>query len=545
MIVEELVAVLGMEVDQASLQRVTNAFNAFGKGGLAIASAVAGAFIGVAGAVYQTAESGDALAATAEKLGETTDTIQELNYVTGLTDTTTEALATGLKFLGKNAAEAAEKGGDAAKAFAGIKLHNPDGSIRKGSELLEDLADKIVALPDQASRIKLAFNTLGRSGTELLPMLMKGSAGIRAFRQEARDVGYVMNAETIAAAEKFDDTLKRLNMQLVAWRNRIAGPLIERFTRLLERLTGVIMKQGGVVDTLVGGMALLIDALDWILNHETALRVAIWGIVTALVAWGISALAAAGASGALSIAAVTAALSAAAAWAAAILPIVIFAGLIALLIDDLYAFATGGKSAIGELIASFAKINPEDSPFVVMLKRAGSLLFDLTDPQKWKAMGQAIFDWVLTPVTKLVEGLKWILDKTGLGDRFKGANKVETNLDKAAPGWTDPLSLKGQSFGDSMREKFPGLFRIPDAISGGRALGEQARQEQVMFSPVSGFPAVGKTPGPVFAPTTTIQVTVPPGTDAQGVADAVGRKFDEAWTKNMRDSLATTGRPAK
>jgi hypothetical protein len=545
MIVEELVAVLGMEVDQASLQRVTNAFNAFGKGGLAIASAVAGAFLGVAGAVYQTAEAGDQLAATAEKLGETTDTMQELNYATGLTDTSAEALAIGLKFLSKNAAEAAQKGGDAAKAFNGIRLHNADGSIRKSSELYEDLADKIVSLPDQASRIKLATDVLGRAGADLLPMLMKGSAGIRAFRQEARETGYVMNAETIAAAEKFDDTLKRLNMQLVAWRNRLAGPLIERFTRMLERLTGVVMKQGGVVEKLADAVGLVIDGLEWLLEHDTALRVVIWGIVTAITAWAISALAAAGASGALGFAAVSAAIAAAAAWAAAILPIVIFAGLIALLIDDLYAFATGGKSAIGELIASFAKINPDDSPFVVMLKRAGSLLFDLTDPQKWKNLGQAIFDWVLTPVTKLVEGLRWVLEKTGLADRFKGSEKVNTNLDQVAPGWTDPLSLKGQTFGQSMREKFPGLFRIPDAISGGQALGEQARQEQVMFSPVSGFPAVGKTPGPVLAPTTTINVTVPPGTDAQGVADVVSVKFDEAWKKNMRETLATTGRPTK
>ncbi len=540
MIVEELVAALGVEVDQASINRVAMAFDAFGKGAFAMASAVAGAFVGVAAAVYATAESGDQLAATAEKLGETTDTIQELNYVTGLTDTTTEALATGLKFLAKNASEAATKGGEAAKAFAGIRLKNADGSIRLSSELFEDLADKIVSLPDAASKTALAMEVLGRSGTELLPMLNKGSAGIRAFREEARLSGYVMNTETIAAAQAFDDALKRLNMRLVGWRNRLAAPLIEKFTKLLDRMSIAVMKQGGFFEKLADGIGLMIDGLNWFLAHELAIRIAIWAIVTALVAWGISATAAAIASGALSVAAVSAAIASAAAWLAATAPLIIFAGLIALLIDDLYTFATGGKSAIGELIKWFAKIKPDDNEFIRLLKTAGALLFDLTDGAKWQKFSQALFNWLMVPIDALVSSVKWILDKLGIVDKFPGAQGANKDLKQVAPGLSDPLSLGDRPFMDAMREKFPGAFRVTDAISSGNQLAADSRKNSVMFSPVEGFPASQSTPGPVSI-AIPISITVPPGTDAQGVADVVKRTVQQQWDQNMRETLAQSG----
>lgn len=515
MIVEELIAALGVEVDQASINRVSMAFDAFGKGAFAVASAVAGAFVSVATAVYKTAESGDQLAATAEKLGLTTDTLQELNYATMLTDTSTEALATGLKFLGKNAAEAALKGGDAAEAFAGIKLKE-NGKVRDLDQLFGDIADKFTTMPDAASKVNLAMKIFGRSGTELIPMLNKGREGIAAFREEARTTGYVLSGEAVDAAQAFDDSLKRLNARLIGWRNRLAAPLIEKFTKLLDRMSAAVMKNGGFFDQLATAIGHALDGLEWFLAHENAIRAAIWAVTTALVAWGLAALSAAIASGTLSFAAVSAAIAAAAAWLAATLPLILFAGLLALVIDDLYAFATGGKSALGNFIDYLSKINPDDSPLIKMLKAAGSLVFDLTNPKRWAVFGQAIAG-VTATIGSLVSAVASVVPGLGLISALlpSGTGKALTAAALATvPGNTGAL--------------LSGFFSAPGAqFDPSGAL--------LSASPTVSMPR-GHTSPNVYAP--QISVTVPPGTDAHGVASTVKQAVEEHWERNMRSVAA-------
>jgi hypothetical protein len=104
-----------------------------------------------------------------------------------------------------------------------------------------------------------------------------------------------------------------------------------------------------------------------------------------------------------------------------------------------------------------------------MLKTAGSLLFDLTNEAKWKRMGQAITDWVLSPITALVDSLHWVLDKLGVADKFNP--NVKTSLDEIAPmsggfpGMSDPLNTGGQSFGDAFAAKFPGVAGVADKFN--------------------------------------------------------------------------------
>lgn len=514
MIVEELVAALGVEVDQASLNRVANAFSAFGQGAFAIASAVAGAFVGVATAVYKTAESGDQLAATAEKLGITSKALQELNYTALLTDTSAESLSTGLKFLAKNASEAATKGGDAAKSFAGIQLKE-NGKIRDVDQLLGDIADKFVALPDAATKTRLAMDIFGRSGTELIPMLNKGKAGIAELRAEAERTGYVLSGEAIAAAQEYDDALKRLNATLIGWRNRLASPLIEKFTRLIGILTAQVMKSGGFMEKLANATGVFLDGLNWFLTNDTAIRVAVWGVVTALSTWAISALAAASATGALSVASVAAALASAIAWFAAVAPFVAMGAAIALLIDDLYAFATGGKSLLGEVIRWLDSEDLNDTAFERMLKRAGSLVFDLTDTRKWEKLGAAISNNFADTLVSGMKALRWILDQLGVLDEKGGGDQGDAMR----------RSIKALDFSGptpALSDLFPGAFGDASTQpNSGGTVTTDARSNVKTFAPV-------------------IQITTQPGADAVSLANTVKQTVQEVWDQNMRETLTQT-----
>lgn len=521
MIVEELIASLGIEVDHASLARAAQAFDNFGKQGLSFATkafgAVGLALAGVTAAVYKTAESGDQLSGTAEKLGLTTDALQELSYTALLTDTSAESLATGLNFLAKNASEAAVKGGEAAAAFAGIRLRNSDGSVRGVDELLGDVADKFTRLPDAASKIRLAMALFGRSGTELIPMLNRGSAGIAQLREEAQRMGFVLDTQSIAAAERFDDTLKRLNAALTGWRNRLAAPLIEKFTRLLEILTTKVGKSGGVFALVARAVGALIDGLNWFLTNDAALRTVFAAIGTAFITWQLSALMAATATTGLGTAAVAAAFAAAKAWATTTLPLILIGGLLYLLIDDFYAFATGGKSALGELIKALNHEDWNDTVAEKTFKRLGALVFDFTDPSKWRKLGDIL--------SQFFADLSAHLRASG------GFWKVLAfAIDEGQ------LSQKARVFGETNAVN---QERINDNGIG------------AFFDSSIGAPAEVPIPGAntvlrdrfaipsTFAP--VINITTPPGADAPGLANMVRETVQEQWDRNMREAATQTG----
>jgi hypothetical protein len=326
-----------------------------------------------------------------------------------------------------------------------------------------------------------------------------------------------MDTQAIAASERFDDALKRLNATLTGWRNRLAAPLIEKFTALLVRLTEAVAKQGGFFHRLSQGVGLFLDGLNWFLGNETAIRVAIWAVVTALGAWALSAIAAAGASGTLGLASVGAALASAAAWLSAVAPFVLMAAVIALLIDDLYAFATGGKSALGEIIKWLDSDQLDDTSFERLLKRIGSLIFDVTDPKKWERLGESIEENVVALLTRamgLVKSLVEWLSQGFFGKLLKPFADTLKNLDTNYTGPAPRLS-----------DLFPSVFSAPG--DGGAAV-----------APPSVRTSSSRNSN-TFAP--QINITTQPGADAVSIANTVRETVQETWDRNMREAAAQSG----
>ena len=544
MIVTELIAVLGAKIEKGDFADVFSLLDKVQEAALNMAGAVDQAIRKSFEIVDRVAEQGDAIAMTSEQFGIAADALQELGYAATLSDSSAEAMTQSLQFLGKAAQAAADGSADAVKAFKGVRLKDANGQIRSADSLLSDLADQFSAMPNGVEKTNRALELFGKSGRGMIGMLNRGSDGIAALRQEARDLGVVMSAQAIASSERYDDSLKRLQSTWDGLAKHFAGPVIEKVATLFEKLRATLTTKGmaRAVDMLsttfgrlVDTLSIFTDVLGWLTSNETVVSGALYLIASALI--GLAAWAATAGS-----ALTAAALSAAASWALAALPFLALGALIFLIADELYTFAEGGDTLLGDLIGWFNKIDPEDNEFVRLLKTAGALIFDLTDPGKWKALGQAIVDWVFSPVKALVSSLEWVLNKLGIADKFSGL-KVDTSLAnvapaifgegggvaKAFPGLADPLALGDKSFGDSMAEKFPGLLSVYDWTKGPAA----------MESPqlASTMPAVNKSTS-INAP---INVSVGPGTDPEAVGEAVRRAVREELSNELSNASAANG----
>jgi hypothetical protein len=177
-----------------------------------------------------------------QRLGITTDDVQELGYAAKLSNADVAELEQGLKFLGQNAAQAAAGSKTDASAFKalGISVKDASGHVKGTPELLGEAADAISRLPTAAQQSAAAMALFGRSGVQLLPMLKRGSAGIAELREEARKLGGGLSEDVIKQADEFESQMKRVDFALLSVKSTIASVLLPVLEALSQALIDVI-----------------------------------------------------------------------------------------------------------------------------------------------------------------------------------------------------------------------------------------------------------------------------------------------------------------
>lgn len=486
MIVEELVSVLGLEIGANALATLAKFKDAVtgGLAGLAgIGGVAAGAFIGV---VASVAHLGDEIVNTSEKLGVAADVLQELRYAADQSDVSFESLTTGLKFLSKNAAEAAQGNEEAMKSFAGISLRNGEGGLKTADQLLNDIIADFENTKDPIEQSRLAMKRFGKSGLDLVPMLKQGPEAIKAFIADAHDLGVVLDKETLEASDAFDRSLKRLTSSFLGLRNTLGAPFVRLFADGMNAAANKVKTFQPHVKKLVAAIQDLWSRFKGVLGVMKAvgdklfdfffkgnLLGAIVGATDGLkifeaVVIGLGAVL------------VATAVSAAASWMLAIAPFVLIAAVIGFILDDFNTFVEGGDSLLGRIIAwGDAVGDPEEHPLVKVLRKAVSLLFDLSDPKRWDAltariasMAGPITKFILLPLLNVIEGLRTVLELVGLvqGERAEQTKKA---LSPTGPG----------GIGDQLGHFLTGVPMQADAMAQAVALPGGAAGPMASFEP--------------------------------------------------------------
>lgn len=158
--------------------------------------------------VSQTGDIGK----VADKVGLTTQSLQELRFAAELAGLSTGQLDTGMQRFARRLAEAANGSGELLGILKAnnVALRNADGSMRSQNELLDDYADLIKNAGSEQEQLLLAFKGFDTEGAAMVNVLRDGSAGLRAFRQEAHDAGGVIEEDLIREMEELDDRFQRL-----------------------------------------------------------------------------------------------------------------------------------------------------------------------------------------------------------------------------------------------------------------------------------------------------------------------------------------------
>lgn len=197
--------------------------------------------------------TGDQLNKLSQKTGIAVEKLSELAYAGDLADVNLESLATGIKKLSVNMAEAAtntnSKAAEAFKAL-GVAVKDSNGNLRSSDAVMADLADRFASMKDGAGKTALAVALFGKAGADLIPLLNQGGKGLADMADEARKLGLVMTGETAKAAEEFNDNMRKLTLSSSALGRSIAADLLPEMARFLGLVVEAKKEGAGLFSSL-------------------------------------------------------------------------------------------------------------------------------------------------------------------------------------------------------------------------------------------------------------------------------------------------------
>jgi lambda family phage tail tape measure protein len=199
-----------------------------------------------------TLEAADNIAKMSERTGVSVQDLGGLQHAAALSDVSMQSLEKGLRKLSTTLSDA-RAGNQQAKDnlhALGIEATGASGGIITTTSALSQIADKMASTQNNANKTALAMKVFGKSGSDLIPMLNEGSAGLQKMQDEAKRLGLVMTDEDATAIEGMNDNLTRLK--------EVTQGLIQNF------LAGLAPAVNQIADALSGpgteGFNLMRDA---------------------------------------------------------------------------------------------------------------------------------------------------------------------------------------------------------------------------------------------------------------------------------------------
>ncbi|GAB4371798.1 MAG: hypothetical protein Kow00114_32920 [Kiloniellaceae bacterium] len=201
--------------------------------------------------INRSIEAADRIGKTASRIGLSVEGYQELKFAAGEAGVAVELFDTAMTALVRRQGEAIAGNKGFAEAFQRIGISVEELRELRPEDLLGRVADGVNDLGSQSAKLAALDRVMSEAGRRLVNFTDLGSEGLAKLRQEARDMGVVLDSVMVREAERAGDQLARLaniirtnltrafltlTPQIIATAEALVerlGPFVEWFTRQL------------------------------------------------------------------------------------------------------------------------------------------------------------------------------------------------------------------------------------------------------------------------------------------------------------------------
>ena len=213
----------------------------------AMAAATAGAV--AAGKAFvdsakQTANMADEIDKTSQKLGLSSKSYQEWDYVMKICGTEMSSMTTGLKTL-TNKLDDAKNGSESAQAmFSALGISLEDISTMSREDLFAKTISGFQSMADSTERAALANDLFGKSGQNLAPLFNMSADATQELITKANDLNMIMSDDAVKSGASYKDSLTTLEGAMTGLKNNIMSQFMPSLTTMTEGFAEAVNGKG-------------------------------------------------------------------------------------------------------------------------------------------------------------------------------------------------------------------------------------------------------------------------------------------------------------
>lgn len=246
------------------------------RAGQIIGAAIAAVAVGATALVAKAINSADRLDEMSQRVQLSTETLSGWGYTAVRSGSNLDTLTGSIEKFNKNVAAAVDGDSKMGKLFGALGIDVIDqatGKLRSIEQLLPQVADKFKRLEDPTLETALAMQLFGRSGGEMMEFLNRGSDGIDALTERARELGIVIDGETAAAAAGFNDQVDDMQAAMSGLATKVAAELLPAMTDITAEFTD-FASNGDNVTKVASGIANIMEVVGGVFEFITPYFVA-------------------------------------------------------------------------------------------------------------------------------------------------------------------------------------------------------------------------------------------------------------------------------
>lgn len=187
--------------------------------------------------VAQTLEAAEAIGKLQQVTGGSVETLSALSAAATLADLSQEDLTSGLSKFTKTLGEVQKGSAPVIDALHRIGLSQKDLAGLSTDQAFVKVSTALSQYADGTNKATIAQDLFGKSGTKLIPLLNEvGTEGIDKLKDKARDLGVLLDQNTVDAATRANDAMKELKLAAQGVATQFTIGLAPALTTALESI---------------------------------------------------------------------------------------------------------------------------------------------------------------------------------------------------------------------------------------------------------------------------------------------------------------------
>lgn len=235
------------------------------KATVAAMAAIGSACVAAGKAIYDlTGSAGqyaDTVITMSDVTGIATQDLMKWEYAGQFIDTSVETITGSMKKLSTNMYNMSDSTAETFKQL-GISVTDSSGQLRSSEDVFWDVIDALGTVENATERDNIAMALLGKSATDLNPLINAGSAAFKQLGDEAAAAGLIMSDESLAAFGAYDDAVNVMKSTLTAAGRSIAEEFLPATQSVVEGVSDVVTAFMGMINGVEGSKEAFNEAIN-------------------------------------------------------------------------------------------------------------------------------------------------------------------------------------------------------------------------------------------------------------------------------------------